>query len=54
MLKYRAVIMRHIKMLLERRELEIAQVRRNAYKVMYTTKDAEIKKQNEKLWIELI
>tara|TARA_B110000285_G_C14719557_1_gene421519 strand:+ start:290 stop:427 length:138 start_codon:yes stop_codon:yes gene_type:complete len=28
MLKYRAIIMRHIKMMLERRELEIAKERR--------------------------
>jgi hypothetical protein len=43
--------MRHIKMLLERRELEIAKERRIAYKVMNTTKDPKEKEKAENLWI---
>ena len=54
MLKYRAIVMRHIKMLLERRELEISQERRKAYKLMNTTEEPEEKVRAQNLWIKLI
>ena len=54
MLKYRAVLMRHMKMLLEKRELEISKERRRAYKQMYISKDPDEKLQAENLWIKLI